>query len=103
MSEVEAAARAHARGVLAGDPGVRADLVPDAEVEPADLFDRLLGGAFRSFELVAHARIGAHHIFKTRYEGATILIVQARWVLSPGGRWQVHEAQLVRVAVEEGV
>jgi hypothetical protein len=83
--EPTAAAEAHAARVVAGDAAARAALVPDAPIEPGDLYDRLLGGAFRGFELVAHARIGAYHIFKTRYVGT----------------WRIHEAELARVATED--
>ena len=103
MSDVEAVARAHANRVVAGDPGARADFAPEAEMEPADLLDRLLQGGFRRFELVAHARIGAYHIFKTRYDGPATVVVQARWVERPPGRWQVVEAEVARTAAGEGV
>jgi hypothetical protein len=91
-----AAAEAHASRVLAGDAAARADLMPDAPVEPGDLYDRLLAGPFRGFELVAHARIGAYHIFKTRYIGPTTVVVQERWVRGPDGAWRIHEAELAR-------
>jgi hypothetical protein len=99
--EPTAAAEAHAARVVAGDAAARAALVPDAPIEPGDLYDRLLGGAFRGFELVAHARIGAYHIFKTRYVGPTTLVVQERWVRGDDGTWRIHEAELARVATED--
>ncbi len=95
------AVEAHAARVLRGEPAARADLAPGAEVVPADLYDRLLAGGFRGFELVAHARVGAHHVFKTRYRGPTTLVVQERWVREPDGIWRIHEAELARVAVGE--
>ena len=49
------------------------------------------------FELVAHARIGAHHIFKTKFLGPTTLVVQARWAEDPGGPWRIREAEVARV------
>jgi hypothetical protein len=101
VTDVEAAVEAHACRVLARDPAARADLDGGAEVEPADLFERLLEGGFRRFELVAHARIGAHHVFKTKYVGPTTMVVQARWVRDPEGRWRIHEAELARVAAGE--
>jgi hypothetical protein len=101
VSEVEAAVTAHAQRILARDPAARGDLDSAAEVEPADLFDRLLAGEFRRFELVAHARIGAHHVIKTKYVGPTTMVVQARWVQLPEGRWRIHEAELARVAAGE--
>jgi hypothetical protein len=94
VSDVEAAARAHAQRLLAGDPGARDDLAPD-------LLDRLLAGRFRSFEVVAHARIGAHHVLKTRYVGPAVLVVQARWVADPAGRWRIHDAEIARVGPGE--
>lgn len=100
-ADVEAAVREHARRVTARDPGARQDLAPGAELNPGDLLDRLLQDEFRAFELVAHARIGAHHVFKTRYVGPRTMVVQARWVRSPDGRWQIHEAEVVRVAEGE--
>ena len=39
----------------------------------------VVGPSVPGFELVAHARIGAHHIFKTKFMGPTTLVVQARW------------------------
>jgi hypothetical protein len=101
VSDVEAVAREHARRVVAGEPAIRADLAPGALVTPEALLDQLLGGRFGGFELVAHARIGAHHIFKTRYLGPTTVVVQARWAQAPGGAWQVREAEIVRVEREE--
>jgi hypothetical protein len=98
MSEPVAAAEAHARRVVAGDPGARADLVADATLEPAALYERLLDTRFRDFEIVAHARIGAYHVFKTRYLGPTTFVVQERWVQAADGRWRIHEAELTRVA-----
>ena len=101
MSALDAAVRAHARHVVAGDIGARADLAPGAEIEPGDLFERLLSGEFSRFELVAHARIGAHHILKTKYVGSTTVVVQTRWVQDPDGCWRIHEAELGRIAVGE--
>jgi hypothetical protein len=98
MSELEAAVEAHARRLMAGDANGRADLAPGAEIQPPDLFERLLAGGFRDFDLVAHARIGAYHLVKTRYRGPTTLVVQERWVRGGDGEWWVHEAVLVRVA-----
>jgi hypothetical protein len=99
--EPTAAAEAHAARVLARDAAARRALVPDAPVEPGDLYERLLAGPFRRFELVAHARIGAHHIFKTRYVGPTTLVVQERWVRGSDGAWRIHEAELARVGTED--
>jgi hypothetical protein len=98
--EVTRRAREHAERIVAGDPGALADLAPGAPVEPADLFDRLLAASFTGFELVAHARVGAHHVLKTKYAGPTTIVVQARWAVAGGGRWQVHEVEIARVAVE---
>ncbi len=100
MTEPQAAVDAHAGRVVAGDAGVRADLAPDAILEPVHLYDRLLDARFRGFEVVAHARVGAHHIFKTRYLGPTIFVVQERWVRSVDGQWRIHEAELARVTTE---
>jgi hypothetical protein len=99
--EPTAAAEAHAARIVAGDAGARTALVPDAPVEPGDLYERLLAGSFRRFELVAHARIGAYHIFKTRYVGPITLVVQERWVRGDDGAWRIHEAELARVATED--
>jgi hypothetical protein len=103
VSDVEAAARAHAGRVVAADPAARADLAPGSAVDPPDLLDRLLGGRFSGFELVAHARIGAHHVLKTRYAGPTTMVVQARWVQDADAdrRWRIHEAEIARVAPGE--
>ena len=68
---------------------------------PPDLVDRLLDGAFRGFELVAHARIGAHHIFKTKYLGRPTLVVQTRWVPTGPEVWRIVEVELARVADDE--
>ena len=97
-AELQAAIDSHARRVLAGDAGLRADLAPSAEIEPPDLIERLLASGLRDFEVVAHARIGAYHLVKTRYRGRTTLVVQERWVRGGDGQWRVHEALLVRVA-----
>jgi hypothetical protein len=93
----EAAARAHAARIVRRDSEAREDLDPDAEIMPPDLLEWLLAHAFQDFELVAHARIGAHHIFKTKFLGPTTLIVQARWAADPGGRWYIREAEVARV------
>jgi hypothetical protein len=99
--EPTAAAEAHAARVVARDAAARTALVPDATVEPADLYERLLAGPFRGFELVAHARIGAYHIFKTRYVGPTTLVVQERWVRGHDGAWRIHEAELARLTTDD--
>jgi hypothetical protein len=100
VTDLEAAVEAHARHVVAGDAGARTDLASDALVEPTDLYDRLLQARFRGFEVVAHARLGAYHIFKTKYVGPITLVVQERWVRAGDGAWRVHEAELARLAVE---
>ncbi|MGH7268533.1 MAG: hypothetical protein ACREMB_27250 [Candidatus Rokuibacteriota bacterium] len=102
MSDAEAAARDHARRIVTGDAGVLRDLAAGAVTEPADLLDRLLEARFHGFELVAHARIGAYHIFKTRYIGPSPVVVQVRWVPAAGGGWQVAEAAVARGGVDEG-
>lgn len=94
---VERAAQAHANRVLAGDPGASGDLAPGARLDPPDLLDRLLRTQFASASLVAHARIGGHHIVKTRFEGPTSLVIQARWVEQALGRWQVVEMDVARL------
>lgn len=99
--ELEAAVREHARRVAAGDAGVRSDLAPEAETQPADLLEQLLGEGFSRFELVAHARIGAHHVFKTKYVGARTIVVQARWAQAPDGRWRVLDAGVARLGPRE--
>ncbi len=101
MSDLEATVEAHARRLVSGDAAARADLAPNATIDPPDLFGRLLGGGLRDFELVAHARIGAYHLFKTRYRGPTTFVVQERWVRGVDGQWRVHEAELARVASED--
>lgn len=101
MSDVEAVVRDHARRIVAGDAAVRADLAAEAVMDPPDLLDRLLQGRFRDFALVAHARIGAYHIFKTRYVGPSTVIVQARWVPAPRGGWWVAEAEVARMGADD--
>ena len=101
MSDVEAVVREHARRVTTGDPRAREDLAPDATLKPADLLDHLLQGGFHTFELVAHARIGAHHLLKTKYVGSTTVVVQARWTQNATGRWQMLDAEVARVATGE--
>lgn len=96
-SGAEAAARAHAGRLLARDVRARDDLVPGASVEPPDLLERLLAGGFHAFELVAHARIGAHHILKTKLVGPVTLVVQARWAADADGAWRIREVELVRI------
>jgi hypothetical protein len=98
VDAVEAAVRAHAARVLARDARARADLAPGAAVTPADLLERLLAASLTGFVVVAHARVGAHHIFKVRYGGPTTLVVQARWVQEPDGGWRAHDVELTRVA-----
>jgi len=93
----EQAARGHAEHVVGRDPRAREDLAPGADVTPPDLVEWLLGHPFKGFELVAHARIGAHHIFKTKFVGPTTLVVQARWAAEAGGRWRIREAEVARV------
>jgi hypothetical protein len=91
------AARVHAERVVGRDSRAREDVAAGAETTPPDLVEWLLGGIFDRFELVAHARIGAHHIFKTKFVGPTTVVVQARWVAEPDGRWLVREAEVTRV------
>lgn len=100
MSDVETVVREHAERVRAGDPQALADLAPDVQLEPRDLFDRLFRWRFRACELVAHARIGAQHVFKTKYVGPTTVVVQARWVRNVAGRWQLVDAEVARLEAE---
>jgi hypothetical protein len=93
----EQAARRHAGRVVRGDPQAREDLASGADITPPDLVEWLLRHPFKGFELVAHARIGAHHIFKTKFVGLTTLVVQARWAAEAGGRWRIREAEVARV------
>jgi hypothetical protein len=93
----EGAARAHAQRIVARDVRARDDLVPGAEVAPPDLVEQLLAQPFAGFELVAHARIGAHHIFKTKFVGPTTLVVQARWATEADGSWRIRDAEVTRV------
>src|SRR5262249_61538389 len=90
--EVEAAVREHARRLLGGESSAREDLVPGAAVTPADLLAQLGAARFESFEIVAHAKIGAHHVFKTKFLGSTIVVVQASWARDGDGRWRVWGA-----------
>jgi hypothetical protein len=92
----ERAARLHAERVVGRDSRAREDVAPGAEVTPPDLVEWLLGRPFERFELVAHARIGAHHIFKTKFVGPTTLVVQARWSAEDDGRWFIREAEVAR-------
>jgi hypothetical protein len=92
----ERAARGHAERVVGRDPRVHEDLASEAEISPPDLVGWLLAHPFTGFELVAHARIGAHHIFKTKFVGPTTLVVQARWVADAGGSWRIREAEVTR-------
>jgi hypothetical protein len=95
--EPELTVRNHAALVVGRDPRARGDLALEAEITPPDLVDRLLSQSFTGFELVAHARIGAHHIFKTKFIGpTTLVVVQARWVADAGGSWKIREAEVAR-------
>jgi hypothetical protein len=95
--EAERAARAHAERIVGRDARAREDVAPGAEITPPDLVDWLSTREFREFELVAHARIGAHHVFKTKYVGPATVVVQARWVAEADGRWLIREAEVARV------
>jgi hypothetical protein len=96
-AEPERAARSHAARVADRDRRAFEDLAPEAEVTPPDLLEWLMGCRFGGTELVAHARIGAHHIFKTKFVGATTIVVQARWAADASGRWLIREAEVARV------
>ena len=99
VDRVEAAVRAHAHRVVMRDPAARGDIASGAELSPPDLLERLLGGRFETFDLVAHAKIGAHHVFKTRLAGSVLVVVQARWAEDPDGRWRIREAEVVRTEI----
>jgi len=92
----EPAARSHAERVVGRDPRAHEDLASEAEISPPDLVGWLLMHPFTGFELVAHARIGAHHIFKTKFLGPTTLVVQARWAADAAGSWRIREAEVTR-------
>jgi len=96
VTEVETAGRAHAQRILTRDPAARHDLTSGAALSPPELLDRLLQAPFETFELVAHARIGEHHLFKTKLVGPTIIVLQARWARDPDGVWRVREAEVAR-------
>lgn len=96
-AEPDRAARTHAERIVNRDRQALADVAPGAEVAPPDLIEWLMGCEFRGAELVAHARIGTHHIFKTKFVGTTTVVVQARWVADAAGRWRVAEAEVARV------
>ena len=93
----EQAARTHAARIVGRDARAVEDLAPGAEITPPELVEWLVAREFREFELVAHARIGAHHIFKTKFVGPTTLVVQARWAAAADGRWLIREAEVARV------
>jgi hypothetical protein len=95
-SDPEQAARTHAARIVGRDVRAAEDLAPGAEITPPELVEWLVTREFREFELVAHARIGAHHIFKTKFVGPTTLVVQARWA-AVDGRWLIREAEVARV------
>jgi hypothetical protein len=103
MTDVERVALDHARRVAAGDRSAAADLASDARLTPADLLDRLLAQRFSAVELVGHARIGAQHVFKTKYVGSAAstpgptVVVQARWAQGAGGSWRLLEAEVARL------
>ncbi len=99
--ELEAAVREHAWRLLARDSAAREDFTPEAEIQPPDLLDQILREGFHQFELVAHARIGAHHVFKTKYVGARTVVVQARWAQAPDGRWRMLDAEVARLGPRE--
>jgi len=99
--DLEAVVREHAQRVVTADARAREDLAADVRLEPPDLLDHLLAARFRGFELVARARIGTHYVFKTKYLGPTTIVVQARWARREGGAWQLLDAEVARVAVEE--
>jgi len=92
----ELAARSHAERIVGRDARAHEDLARGAEIIPPDLVEWLLSHPFTGFELVARARIGAHHIFKTKFVGPTTLVVQARWVADPDGSWRIHDAEVTR-------
>jgi hypothetical protein len=95
--ELELMVLNHATLVVGRDPRARGDLASEAEITPPDLIEWLLSQPFTGFELVAHARIGAHHIFKTKFIGPTILVVvQARWATDASGGWRIREAEVAR-------
>jgi hypothetical protein len=96
-AEPERAARAHAERIIGRDRRALEDLAPGAEVAPPDLLDWLMARQFRGSELVAHARIGLHHILKTKFVGPTTIVVQARWAPAADGRWLIREAEVARV------
>jgi hypothetical protein len=96
-AEPERAAWAHAERIVGHDARAREDLAPGAEVAPPDLLEWLMVHQFREFELVAHARIGAHHIFKTKFVGPTTVVVQARWAAEADGRWCIREVEIARM------
>jgi hypothetical protein len=99
----EGAARGHAERVVGRDRRAHEDLASGAEITPPDLVEWLLSHPFTGFELVAHARIGAHHIFKTKFVGPTTLVVQARWASEAGGSWRIREAEVTRTEGALGV
>jgi hypothetical protein len=96
-TEPERAARAHAERIVGRDRRALDDVAPSAEITPPDLLTWLMARPFRGSELVAHARIGAHHIFKTKFTGSSVVVVQARWAAEPDGRWLIREAEVARV------
>ena len=96
--DVVRVAAEHARRLAAGDAGALDDIAPGASVEPPDLLHGLLIERFGRFDVVAHARIGAYHIFKTKLVGSRTVVVQARWAQDAAGRWRIAEAEVARVA-----
>ena len=102
MKDAETAAREHAARVIRTDPHASDDLASSVQLTPPDLLERLAGWRFDGFELVAHARIGAHHVFKTKYVGPTTVVVQAHWAQNAVGVWQILDAEIARLEVREG-
>lgn len=101
VADIEPRVRAHAEAVLAKNRAASAgDLSPDAPQDPADLYERLDAGTFTRYEIVAHAKIGFHHIYKTKYIGTEAWVVQERWA-EQDGRWLIRESALLRTELAE--
>ena len=92
---VEQAAEAHAQHIVRGDrAAVHQDCIAQVRQEPADLYAQLGTMTFARYAVLGHARIGAQHVIKIRYFGATTVTVHHRFG-AVEGQWCVLESERV--------
>lgn len=97
-AELATAIEAHRRALAAADVAAAAGQAVDAIQDQIRALYQALRGPLMGFEIVGVARLGAYRVIKLALKGPDgLAVIQQQWRPGHGG-WQLHGAEVVRVA-----